>query len=210
MKPDPMAPGPTGTSVSGIPSRRTRLPVRSIVAMVLLTALMAIAAEPAMAEDKFFGTDSPLLKFVDFMTGPFAYGVVIIALVVTVGALSVGGEFAGFARRMPIVVVAGAIVILASTVIKNLFGADRAAVWPPSSGADASVEPVSSQAHCMPAQVVPAPDALPHCMAPEPLWLIPFGFVLAVMMIGVLGMWCHDVMDNIHDRRRPGRPGDIA
>ena len=135
-----------------------RLPLLALLVVFLVTC------EPAFAEDEFFGTNSPLLKFVDFMTGPFAYGVVIIALVVTVGALSVGGEFAGFARRMPIVVVAGAIVILASTVIKNLFGADRAADWPPVAGTDGlGVTMADGAAGLDPdAAVMPITDALMH------------------------------------------------
>ena len=157
----------------------------SVVGLVLLTALLAAVAEPALAADELFGTDSPLLKFVDFMVGPFAYGVTIVALVVTVGALMIGGEFAGFARRMPIVVVAGAIVILAGNVIKNLFGADRAAEWP----AGKSIDPIPTEYHCMPAQAAPlwpAPGTSPHCMLSEPAWLLPVGIVLAMIVCAIL------------------------
>ncbi len=91
---------------------------------------LIIVATPARATDALFGTESPLLKFTDFITGPFAYAVVIIALVVTVGVLAIGGEFSGFSRRMPIIVIAGGIVILAGTVMTNLFGGERAADLP--------------------------------------------------------------------------------
>ncbi len=183
----PVQPGRRMLPVLRLPAAFFMMLVLLIVAVVLLTTLLAIAAEPALAADEMFGTDSPLLKFVDFMVGPFAYGVVIIALVVTVGALSVGGEFSGFARRMPIVVVAGAIVILASTVIKNLFGADRAADLP-----IGEAEPVPRLAsdtapfHCL-TQEFAGPDALPLCSPMDHGWLITIGFVLAG--IGLTVLW---------------------
>ena len=98
--------------------------------IAVTTLALVVCTGPALGADSFFGTESPLLKFVDFIVGPFAYAVVIIALVITVGVLAIGGEFSGFARRMPIVVVAGGIVILAGDVISNLFGANRAADMP--------------------------------------------------------------------------------
>lgn len=99
--------------------------------LATLTLLLLALPDAAWAGDNIFGTDSPLTKFVDFTTGPFAYLVVIVAMVATVGVLALGGEFSGFSRRMPIVVVAGGIVILAQTVLGNLFGAGRAATLPP-------------------------------------------------------------------------------
>lgn len=102
------------------------------VSLAALSALL-ISATPAWAADELFGDTSPLLKFVDFITGPFAYAVVIIALVVTVGVLAIGGEFSGFSRRMPIIVIAGGIVIMSSTVLTNLFSGSRAADLPEAS-----------------------------------------------------------------------------
>ena len=100
-----------------------------------LLACLVFTADAALAADQIFADASPLTRFVDFIVGPFAYAVVIVALVVTVGVLAIGGEFSGFSRRMPIVVVAGGIVILASTVMTNLFGGNRAADLPPGSAA---------------------------------------------------------------------------
>ena len=139
-------------------------PGRQTLALLFLVALLAVAADPAFAADELFGTDSPLLRFVDFMVGPFAYGVTIVALVVTVGALMIGGEFSGFARRMPIVVVAGAIVILAGDVIKNLFGADRAADWPHAAVSDVVSERMAGEmaAFDLETAMMPMADALMH------------------------------------------------
>ena len=110
----------------------TRLPDCTRIAWLTLLALsVCFLPEAAAAADNIFGSDSPLTTFIDFLLGPFAYGVVIVSLVVTVGMLVIGAEFSGFARRMPIIVVAGGIVILADTVLGNLFGGSRAASLPP-------------------------------------------------------------------------------
>lgn len=101
------------------------------LAFFAVVLLLLALPDAALAGDQIFGTSSPLTKFVDFVTGPFAYMVVIVALVATVGVLALGGEFSGFSRRMPIIVVAGGIVILAQTVLGNLFGSSRAASLPP-------------------------------------------------------------------------------
>ena len=207
--------------MSGIPSRRTRaaeppglapggFPRRSCgtasqtagdppglpVVMVLLTALMAFAAEPAFAADELFKTKSPLLIFIDFMTGPFAYGVTIMALVVTVGALMFGAEFSGFGRRMPIVVVAGAIVILASTVVKNLFGADRAADVP--------------IGHDLGVATSLVPDALSPGTPMDHGWLITVGLVLAGIGLGVLWSFRGKAVGRSRVRRRLAREASAA
>jgi len=123
-------------------------------------ALLVLALpDAARAGDNIFGTDSPLTKFVDFTTGPFAYMVVIVALVATVGVLALGGEFSGFSRRIPIVVVAGAIVILAQTVLGNLFGAGRAATLPP--GMAHQVEERLSGDEAVPGAALPPRDTSP-------------------------------------------------
>lgn len=113
----------------------------------LFTGLLVVlmTSQPALAGDDIFGFDSPLTNFVDFITGPFAYMVVIVALVVSVGILALGGEFNGFARRLPIIVVAGGIVILADTVLGNLFGGNRGVTLPPDVVTDRSQTVVMAQ-----------------------------------------------------------------
>ena len=108
----------------------SRLLRRGVPALAITLLLLALP-DAAQAADNIFGTESPLTRFADFVSGPFAYLVVIVALVATVGVLALGGEFSGFSRRMPIIVVAGGVVILAQTVMGNLFGSSRAANLPP-------------------------------------------------------------------------------
>ena len=104
---------------------------RTVRTALLATALILIAAPlHAVTSGNIFGGTNPLLTFVEFITGPFAYLVVIVALVATVGTLALGGEFSGFARRMPIIAVAGGIVILADNVLTSLFGSSGYSVPP--------------------------------------------------------------------------------
>ena len=98
-----------------------------------MTALMLLAACPAFAtaSTNLFGGQNPLQVFVNFMTGPFAYGLVIIGIVATGASLVFGSDFSGFARRMPLVAIAGGVVILADRVVNALFGGGSAFSVPP-------------------------------------------------------------------------------
>ena len=112
-----------------------------------MAAMLLLAAGPALAsaQSNLFGGSNPLQVFVDFMTGPFAYGLVIVGIVATGAALVFGSEFSGFARRMPLVAVAGGVVILADEVVSSMFGGGGFSVpldmalqsWPWPAGAEA-------------------------------------------------------------------------
>ncbi len=97
-----------------------------------LTAMMLLAAVPALAstQSNLFGGNNPLQVFVDFMAGPFAYGLVIVGVVATGASLVFGSDFSGFARRMPLVAVAGGVVILAERVVSSMFGGGGFSVPP--------------------------------------------------------------------------------
>ena len=111
-----------------------RLPERVARLTPLATALLLLGAAPALAGTAtglFGGGNNPLQALVDFMTGPFAYGLVIIGIVATGASLVFGSDFSGFARRMPLVAVAGGVVILADNVVNALFGGGAGASIPP-------------------------------------------------------------------------------
>ncbi|MCY4288582.1 MAG: TrbC/VirB2 family protein [Aestuariivita sp.] len=103
---------------------------------ILTTALLfSVFPDPAFAADNLFGGNSPLTRFIDFITGIFAYMLVIVGIVVTLGGLILGSDMSGFSRRAPLVVVSGAVLILADTLVGTLFsgtaGAEvPAALWP--------------------------------------------------------------------------------
>lgn len=109
-----------------IPAERLAL---SMAAIPLL-----LAAEPAFAtltSQNIFTSRNPLEVFVNFMTGPFAYGLLIVGVVATGATLIFGTDFSGFSRRMPLVAGAGGILILADELVQVLFGAAGGFSVPP-------------------------------------------------------------------------------
>ncbi len=84
-----------------------------------------LAAGPAFAANvgsgNIFGTGNPLQELADFMTGPFAYIVVLLALLAAGATLAYGGDFSGYSRRFLLVAAAGAFVIFAEQVVGRLF-----------------------------------------------------------------------------------------
>ena len=107
----------------------TQIPER----LALAAALLLLTAAPALAgaTDALFGGQNPLQTLVDFMLGPFAYAVVILALVASFGSLAFGGDFSGWSRRFLLLAVAGAGVILADNLVSVLFGGGAGASVPP-------------------------------------------------------------------------------
>ncbi|MXY15744.1 MAG: hypothetical protein F4X99_11380 [Gammaproteobacteria bacterium] len=88
-----------------------------------LASLLLLAAEAAVATTttQLFGGSNPLQVFIDFMTGPFAYAVVILALLAAGASLVYGGDFSGYSKRFLLVAAAGAIVAFADQVAGVLF-----------------------------------------------------------------------------------------
>jgi len=108
------------------------LPARPATGLILLLAACALSVVPdtAAAADNLFGGSSPLTTFITFMTGIFAYMLVIVGVVITLGGLVLGSDMSGFARRAPLVVLAGAVLILSETLVSNLFGGTAGAEIP--------------------------------------------------------------------------------
>ena len=103
--------------------------------LLMLALVGCVLPDMAVAADNLFGGSSPLTRFIEFITGIFAYMLVIVGIVVTLGGLILGSDMSGFSRRAPLVVVSGAVLILADTLVGTLFsgtaGAEiPAALWP--------------------------------------------------------------------------------
>ena len=98
-----------------------------------LAVLLLLSAEVAVASTttSFFGGQNPLQVFVEFMTGPFAYAVVILALLAAGGSLVYGGDFSGYSKRFLLVAAAGAVVAVAAQVVGALFGGGVGFAVPP-------------------------------------------------------------------------------
>ena len=64
--------------------------------------------------------DGALNKLKDSLTGPVAKAIGVIAMAITGAMLAFGGELSEFAKRMCMVVLALAVMLLASTMITGL------------------------------------------------------------------------------------------
>lgn len=110
---------------------RHRAGLPAVFLLTTLALLLALTPETAQAADTIFGSRSPLQRFITFITGIFAYMLVIVGVVMTVGGLILGSDMSGLSRRAPIVVVAGAVLILADVFVGGLFGAQGGYSVPP-------------------------------------------------------------------------------
>jgi len=73
--------------------------------------------------------ESPLQKLENFITGPFAKSISLIAIVICFGILIFGGELNDFAKKAVYVVIGVAGVVGASSLLANLFGGSGALLF---------------------------------------------------------------------------------
>lgn len=104
---------------------------RSFTLMGLSVALTALSMSPAFAgaADDLFGSTSPIQKIVDFMTGPLAFMVVVIGIIVMGGMLIFGNDLSGFGRRIMLLVLGGGLVLGAVQVVGTLFSSTSGASY---------------------------------------------------------------------------------
>jgi type IV secretory pathway VirB2 component (pilin) len=127
-----------------------KLPTRGLdLRLIILAVLLVLgfASEGMAATDDIFGTKSPFNTFVDFVTGPLAYFLVIIGVAITGVLLLSGNDFSPFMRRVPMLVVAAGFVLLAGTVMTNLFGVSEGALAPASLEIPQSMSPHEVGSH---------------------------------------------------------------
>ncbi len=86
---------------------------------------VAAAMLPSLAFATSSGTampwDSPLQTISQSISGPVAYVIVVLGIVVGGGTLIFGGDLNGFARSVLLVVAFGAFVLGATSIISSLF-----------------------------------------------------------------------------------------
>ena len=85
--------------------------------------VLVLTTSPALAgvADDIFGSASPLKKLTDFITGPLAFMIVVIGIVVAGGMLMFGNDLSGFGRRAMLLVLGGGLVLGAVQVVSSLF-----------------------------------------------------------------------------------------
>ncbi|MFJ3459440.1 TrbC/VirB2 family protein [Scandinavium goeteborgense] len=66
--------------------------------------------------------EDPLNKVVDSVTGPIAFGVSVLGVVVAGMALAFGGQLDGFIQKIAILALVVALIVMATNVMSSLFG----------------------------------------------------------------------------------------
>lgn len=93
--------------------------------LVLTGLTVAALMAPSLAFATSTGTampwDSPLQAISQSISGPVAYVIVVLGIVVGGGTLIFGGDLNGFARSVLLVVAFGAFVLGATSIISSLF-----------------------------------------------------------------------------------------
>ena len=148
--------------------RRARQPI--VMTGILLLAFALLIPDTAHAADNIFGTNSPLQRFITFITGIFAYMMVIVGIVITLGGLILGSDMSGFSRRAPLVVVAGAVLILADVMVGALFGAQGGYELPETATPPVPPHPPAQVYAPDQSEPVPSvPDYTTEAQTPEPV-----------------------------------------
>lgn len=107
---------------------------RAALLACLGLCVAVLASSPAFAgtANDIFGAKSPIKKITDFMTGPLAYTIVVIGIVVIGSLLMFGNDLSGFGRRVMLLVLGGGLVLGSVTVVGNLFSeATTGAIYVP-------------------------------------------------------------------------------
>jgi type IV secretion system protein TrbC len=85
-------------------------------------ALLPNLASAATAAGGITEWETPLTKVVTSITGPVAFGISAIGVVVSGGMLMWGGEINEFGRRIIMVVLVIALIVTATNLLQTLFG----------------------------------------------------------------------------------------
>lgn len=66
--------------------------------------------------------EDPLSKIVDSVTGPIAFGISVLGVVVAGLALVFGGQLDGFIQKIAVLALVISLIVLATNVMSSLFG----------------------------------------------------------------------------------------
>jgi type IV secretory pathway VirB2 component (pilin) len=95
------------------------------LALFLILAIACLAAEPAYATGTSGGLpyEAWLTSLQNSVTGPVAFGLSIIGIVIAGGVLIFGGDLNGFFRTLIFLVLVMALLVGANNVMSSFFGA---------------------------------------------------------------------------------------
>jgi type IV secretion system protein VirB2 len=105
-----------------ISARRRRRSAELLSLLLAFWATLPKLASAAAAGGGIAEWETPLNLVVTSITGPVAFGISAIGIVVSGGMLIWGGELNEFARRMIMVVLVIAMIITAINLLQTLFG----------------------------------------------------------------------------------------
>ncbi len=107
----------------------SRPEIRSYLRLIIISAALVCVSTDAFATITT-GTafDSPLAILRTVFTGPIAYTAALLGIVVAGAMLVFGGEIGDFAKRLIMLVLVIAIIVLANNVLLEFFGASGATV----------------------------------------------------------------------------------
>jgi type IV secretion system protein VirB2 len=107
-----------------MPKQTFNLPISSIAAFAFLFVLAAVLPGQAWASSTSSGGlpwETPLQTVASSLTGPVAYAISLIGVVVTGAMLIFGGEINEFARRIIMLVLVVALLVSATNLLSTLF-----------------------------------------------------------------------------------------
>lgn len=96
-------------------------PLLLFAGLLLLLLLIPHVAHATPAASGNLPWESPLKKFTDSISGPVAFGISLLGIVVCGAMLIWGGEINEFARRFIMVILVVAILVFANSILQNLF-----------------------------------------------------------------------------------------
>jgi type IV secretion system protein TrbC len=93
--------------------------------LVGLLVVLGLSPELALAANTAGGIpewETPFNLIVKSITGPLAFGISVIGVVITGAMLIFGGEINEFARRLIMIVLVIALIVTATNLLQTLFG----------------------------------------------------------------------------------------
>lgn len=97
---------------------------------IILLSVFVIFPDLAIASSSSgMPWEDPLSKVVDSITGPVAFGISVLGVVVAGMSLAFGGQLDGFIQKIAILALVIAVIVMATNVMSALFGVSSTVVF---------------------------------------------------------------------------------
>ncbi|MCU6244004.1 TrbC/VirB2 family protein [Enterobacter asburiae] len=88
----------------------------------LLALMLFIPALAQASSSSGMPWEGPLMKVVDSITGPVAFGISVLAIAVAGLSLAFGGQLDGFVHKLAIIALVVSLIVFAVNVLSAVFG----------------------------------------------------------------------------------------